>query len=44
MVRKVIRGKTFYTTKKEVEEARRKGDRIYYVAGVGYYIVRDGWF
>jgi len=47
MVRKIVRGKTFYTTKREAESARRKGDRIYFVAGVGYYIVRPkkrGWF
>jgi len=40
MVRKVIRGKVFYTTRAEAERVRRKGDRIYHVAGVGYYIVR----
>ena len=42
-----MRGKTFYTTKNEVEKVKRKGDRVYYVAGVGYYIVRpkkSGWF
>lgn len=40
MTKRVIRGKVFYTTRAEAVEASRKGDRIYYVAGVGYYIVR----
>ena len=40
-------GKTFYKTKREVEKVRRKGDRVYYVKGIGYYIVRPqsrSWF
>jgi len=40
MVKRVFRGKTYYTTKKEVEVAKRKGDRVYYAKGLGYYIVR----
>ena len=40
MVKRVIQGRTYYTTQKEVEEVRRKGDRVYYAKGLGYYIVR----
>ena len=47
MVKISHRGKIYYTTKIEVEKARRKGDRVYYAKGIGYYIVRPqkrGWF
>jgi len=41
------RGKTYYTTEKEVERVKKKEDRVYYVKGLGYYIVRPNirsWF
>jgi hypothetical protein len=40
MVIRVIGGRTYYTRKDEAEAVRRKGDRIYYEPGAGYYIVR----
>jgi hypothetical protein len=47
MTIKIIGGRTYYTRKDEAEAVRRKGDRIYYQAGLGYYIVRprrrDPW-
>lgn len=34
-------GKTYYTTRREAEAVRRKGDRIYYDAYLkAYYIIR----
>ena len=47
MVIKVISGRTYYTRRDEAESTRRKGDRIYYEPGAGYYIRRpqrkDPW-
>ncbi len=47
MVIKVISGRTYYTRRDEAEATRRKGDRIYYEPGAGYYIRRprrkDPW-
>ena len=40
MVIRVIRGRTYYTQRVEAEDVRRKGDRIYFLPGLGYYIVR----
>ena len=40
MVIRVIGGRTYYTRRDEAEATRRKGDRIYYEPGAGYYIVR----
>lgn len=37
---KKIGGITYYSTKKEAEKRRRKGERIYFAPGLGYYIVR----
>ena len=38
---------TYYRTRREAEAVRRKGDRIYYEPGMGYYIrrpkKRDPW-
>lgn len=34
-------GRTWYTTRKEVEEDRNSGERVYYDAGMkAYYIVK----
>ena len=41
------RGMIYYRTKEAVEKVKRKNDRVYYVAGLGYYIVRPpkrGWW
>ncbi len=47
MVIRVIGGRTYYTRRTEAEAVRRKGDRIYYEPGMGYYIRRprrkDPW-
>jgi len=40
MAKRILRGKVYYTTKEEVESMKKKGDRIYYVGDLGYYIVR----
>ena len=40
MAEKHWEGKTYYTTKKEAEKHRRKGDRIYFAPTLGYYIIR----
>lgn len=40
-----FKGVTYYKTRKEPEEKRRPGDRIYYTKGFGYYIVKaKGYF
>ena len=31
MTKRIFRGKTFYTTKEEINKFKRKGDRIYYL-------------
>ena len=40
-------GRTYYTRRTEVEAIRRKGDKVYYEPGLGYYIRRprrkDPW-
>ena len=36
----VYAGRRYYTTRREAEAKRRKGERIYYAEGLGYYIVR----
>lgn len=36
----VFKGRTIYQTRLGAERMRIKGDRIYYVANVGYYLVR----
>ncbi len=40
MTKRIFRGKTFYTTKEEINKFKRKGDRIYYVAHKGYYLIK----
>ena len=39
-LKKVCRGKTYYPNRRSAERMRRKGDRVYYVANLGYYLVR----
>ncbi len=34
------KGRRYYTTRREAEQRRRKGERIYFARGLGYYIVR----
>ena len=40
MTIKYYRGKKYYSSKAAAERNRRKGDRIYFAPGLGYYIVR----
>lgn len=40
MIRFVKNNKTYYTTKKEAMDARRKGDRIYYSKKEKAYYIR----
>lgn len=40
MTRFVKRGKAYYTTRKEAEAVRRKGDRIYYSEKEKAYYIR----
>jgi hypothetical protein len=32
--------KRYYETRKEVEAARRRGERVYYKPGKGYYLIK----